>query len=139
MMPPKTGSSKVKVVIVGHKRNSIAKNENTKAKTDLGKAEKPKLNKPCWSWGKIGHWSKDCPVEKARKSEVVAQANTVLGTTSGPVANVVVGEAVASETKDGYVTYNLVLVSTSLSNEWLIDTRANVHICADITLFVSYQ
>ncbi|XP_074352004.1 uncharacterized protein LOC141691162 [Apium graveolens] len=41
-----------------------------------------------------GHWSKDCPVKKAKKAGVVAQANTVLGlaTTSGPVANMVVGE-----------------------------------------------
>ena len=69
---------------------------------------------------------------------MVAQANAVLGTTSGPVVNMVVGEATASETnEDRYVTYNPVLFSTYLSNEWLIDTGANVHICADISLFVS--
>ena len=62
----------------------------------------------------------------------------MLGTTSGHVVNMVVGEVVASETNNGYVTYNPELLSTYLSHEWLIDTRANVHICADITLFVSY-
>ena len=63
----------------------------------------------------------------------------VLETTGGPVANMVVGEAVASETDNGYVTYNPELLSTYLSHEWLIDIGANVHICDDITLFVSYQ
>ncbi|KAL8109050.1 hypothetical protein AgCh_025225 [Apium graveolens] len=41
--------------------------------------------------------SKDCPTKKAKKTEV-AQANAVLGTTSGPVVNMVVGEATASVT-----------------------------------------
>ena len=51
----------------------------------------------------------------------------------------VVGEVVASEIDDGYVTYNHVLLSTYMSHEWLVDTGANVHICADKTPFVSYQ
>ncbi|KAL8123254.1 hypothetical protein AgCh_011287 [Apium graveolens] len=56
---------------------------------------------------KVGHWSKDCPTKKAKKTEVVAQANAVLGTASGPVANMVVGEASTSETDvDRYVSYN---------------------------------
>ncbi|XP_074349708.1 uncharacterized protein LOC141689337 [Apium graveolens] len=51
----------------------------------------------------VGQKSKDCPSKKAKKVVVVAQANTVLGlgTTSGPVANMVVGEVVASRTDDG--------------------------------------
>ena len=43
------------------------------------------------------------------------------------------------KTDNDYVTYNLELLSTYLSHEWLIDTGANVHIYADIILFVSYQ
>nr|XP_017257012.1 PREDICTED: uncharacterized protein LOC108226243 [Daucus carota subsp. sativus] len=101
VMPTESGSSKVNVVTVGQKRKSVAKKVNTKPKTDKGKAKKSKANKPCWSCGQVGHWSKDCPVKKAKKAEVVAQANTVLGTTDGPVLNMVVGEAVASETNDG--------------------------------------
>ena len=68
-----------------------------------------------------------------------AQANAVLGTTGGHVANMVVSEVVASGTDNGYVTNNPELLSTYLSHEWLIDTGANIHICVDITLFVSYQ
>ncbi|KAL8120719.1 hypothetical protein AgCh_017774 [Apium graveolens] len=142
VMPVEHGSSsKVNVVTVGLKRKSVSKKDKTKPKIDKNKAKKPKANKPCWSCGQAGHWSKDCPVKKAKKAGVVAQANTVLGlaTTSGPVANMVVGEVVASKSNDGYVNYNPELLSTYLSNEWLVDTASNVHICANITLFVSYQ
>ncbi|KAK1395566.1 hypothetical protein POM88_005429 [Heracleum sosnowskyi] len=53
--------------------------------------------------GEVGHWSKDCPVKKAKKSDVVAQANNVLrtGTIVAPMANMVIGEASASVTNDG--------------------------------------
>ncbi|KAL8089895.1 hypothetical protein AgCh_039379 [Apium graveolens] len=57
---------------------------------------------------KVGHWSKDCPSKKAKKAGMVAQENTVLelGTMSGPVANTVIGEVVASGTDDGlFVPY----------------------------------
>ncbi|KAL8124691.1 hypothetical protein AgCh_012369 [Apium graveolens] len=140
VMPTEHGTSKVNIATVGQKRKAFAKKANSnKPKSDKDKAKKPKANKPCWSCGQVGHWSKDCPTKKAKKTEV-AQANVVLGTASGPVVNMVVIEATASETNvDRYVSYNPVIFSTYLSNEWLIDTGANVHICADISLFVSYQ
>lgn len=51
--------------------------------------------------------NKDCPIKKTKKVGVVAQANIVLrlGTTSGPVADMIVGEIVTSKVKDGYVPY----------------------------------
>ncbi|KAL8091587.1 hypothetical protein AgCh_034003 [Apium graveolens] len=120
-------------------RKAVTKKANTKY--DKNKAKKPKANKPCWSYGQVGHWSKYCLSKKAKKAGVVAQAYTVLGlgTTSGPVSNMVFGEVVAFKTNDGYFTYNPVLVSTFLSHKWLIDIGDNVHICVDISLFVSYQ
>jgi len=142
VMPSEHVSSpKVNVVTIGKKRKEFTKKVNTKPIKDKNKAKKPKTNKPCWSCGQVGHWSKDCPVKKAKKAEVVAQANSVLGaeTISAPMANMIIGEALASATNDGYVTYKPELLSTYLSHEWLIDTGANVHICADITPFVSYQ
>ncbi|KAK1374527.1 hypothetical protein POM88_030720 [Heracleum sosnowskyi] len=135
VMPVEHGSSKVNVVTVGQKRKVVTKKDNTRPKNDKNKAKKRKTNKPCWSCGQVGHWSKDCHAKKAKKYVVGAQANTVLGTTDGPKVNMVV----AFGTNDGYVTYNHVLLSTYLSHEWLIDTGANVHICTDISLFVSYQ
>ncbi|KAL8107110.1 hypothetical protein AgCh_023776 [Apium graveolens] len=85
----------------------LPKSWNDNTKIDKNNAKKPKKNKPYGSFGQVGHWRKDCPVNKAKKAGMVAQANTVLGlgTTSGP----------------------------------MIDTGANVHIYADITLFEFYQ
>ncbi|XP_074336999.1 uncharacterized protein LOC141674177 [Apium graveolens] len=98
VMPTEHGTSKVNIATVGQKRKAFAKKANSnKPKSDKDKAKKPKANKPCWSCGQVGHWSKDCPTKKAKKTEV-AQANVVLGTASGPVVNMVVGEATASET-----------------------------------------
>ncbi|KAL8110798.1 hypothetical protein AgCh_026508 [Apium graveolens] len=90
----------VNVVTVRKKRKVVTKKANTKP--DKNKAKRPKANKPCWSCGQVGHWSKDCPSKKAKKAGVVAQANTVLGlgTMNGPVANMVIGEVVASGTDD---------------------------------------
>ena len=68
------------VVTAGQKRKLITKKGNNKPIiTDKNKAKKPKANKPCWSCGQVGHWNKDCPNKKAKKSEVVAQENIVLG------------------------------------------------------------
>ena len=98
-------SSKVNVVTVGQKRKSISKKKNVKPKNNKNKVKKLKTNKLCWSYGQIYHQSKDCPIKKAKKAKVVVQANFMLGTTSGPMFNMVVSEAVASETNDGYANY----------------------------------
>ena len=80
VMPTEHGSAKVHVATVGQKRKAVTNKNNNKPKIDKDKAKKPKANKPCWSCGQVGHWSKDCPKKKAKKTEVVAQANAVLGT-----------------------------------------------------------
>ncbi|KAL8119462.1 hypothetical protein AgCh_016834 [Apium graveolens] len=98
--PVENGNLKVNVVTVGQKRKVVTKKANTKP--DKNKAKKSKANKSCWSCEKVDHWSKDCPSKKAKKNGVVTQANTVLGlgTTSEPVANMIVGEVVVSRTED---------------------------------------
>ena len=78
VMHAKHGGSKVNVVTVGHKRKSVARKENTKVKLDHNKAKKPKVNKLCWSCRQGGHWSKDCPAKKAKKSAVEAQDNGIV-------------------------------------------------------------
>ena len=82
-------------------------------RNDKDKAKKPKANKPCWSCGQVGHWSKDCPTKKAKKTEVVAQANAVLGTSSGPVVEhgCWVKLRLLKTNVDRYVTYNPTLFS----------------------------
>lgn len=101
VMPVEGSSSKVNVVTVGQKRK-LNTNKGVVKINDKDKPKKPKANKLCWSCGQVGHLSKKCPSKKAKKSEVVAQVNTVLGTTGGPVVNMVVGEASASVTDDGH-------------------------------------
>ncbi|KAL8116468.1 hypothetical protein AgCh_022828 [Apium graveolens] len=80
-------SSKLNVVIVGLKRKVVTK--KAKTKPNKNKAKKLKINKPYWSFGKIGHLSNDCPSNKPKKHGMVAQANNVLGlgTSCGKVAN----------------------------------------------------
>lgn len=68
--------------------------------------------------GRFRHGVRTTLQRKGRKPRRVAQANAVLGSETGLIANIVVGEASASETnKDQYVSYNPVLFSTYLSNE----------------------
>ncbi|KAL8108528.1 hypothetical protein AgCh_024838 [Apium graveolens] len=89
VMSTEHSTSKVNVATVGLKRKAVPKKVNSnKPKSDKDKDKKPKANKPC----------EDCPTKKAKKTEVVAHANAVSGTASGPVVNMVVGEATTSET-----------------------------------------
>ncbi|KAL0394318.1 UNVERIFIED_CONTAM: hypothetical protein Slati_4398000 [Sesamum latifolium] len=44
-----------------------------------------------------------------------------------------------SEATEGYVFVQPELLTIYESCDWLIDTGANVHVCADKSLFVSYQ
>jgi hypothetical protein len=39
----------------------------------------------------------------------------------------------------GYNNSLLTVLSVCLSPEWWIDTGANIHVCADISIFSSYQ
>ncbi|KAL2252509.1 UNVERIFIED_CONTAM: Retrovirus-related Pol polyprotein from transposon TNT 1-94 [Sesamum indicum] len=72
---------------------------------------------------KVGHWLKLCPNKKAKTGQTVV--NVVVGGSSG-ASNWLV--SVQPELLDIYKLY-----------DWLIDTRANVHIFADKSLFLSYQ
>ncbi|KAL0421219.1 UNVERIFIED_CONTAM: hypothetical protein Slati_3144800 [Sesamum latifolium] len=51
----------------------------------------------------------------------------------------VVGGASTSGATEGYVSVQPELLNIYEPCDWLIDTGANVHVCADKSLFVSYQ
>ncbi|KAL2232101.1 UNVERIFIED_CONTAM: Retrovirus-related Pol polyprotein from transposon TNT 1-94 [Sesamum indicum] len=115
--------------IVGKpKVNKINTNSKAINKSKASKNKKPKANKPCWNCGQVGHWAKLCPDKKAKTGQAVV--NMVVGGSSG---------ASTLGATDGYVSVQPELLTIYEPYDWLIDTGANVHVCADKSLFVSYQ
>ncbi|KAL0326149.1 UNVERIFIED_CONTAM: Retrovirus-related Pol polyprotein from transposon TNT 1-94 [Sesamum radiatum] len=76
----------------------------------------------------VGHWAKLCPNKKAKTGQAVV--NMVVGGSSG---------ASTLGATEGYVSIQPELLTIYEPCDWLIDTGANVHVCADKSLFVSYQ
>ncbi|KAL0434112.1 UNVERIFIED_CONTAM: hypothetical protein Slati_2745500 [Sesamum latifolium] len=76
----------------------------------------------------VGHWAKLCPNKKAKTAQ--AAVNMVVEGSSG---------VSTSGATEGYVFVQPELLTIYEPCDWLIDTGANVHICADKSLFVSYQ
>ena len=75
-----------------------------------------------------GHYSRDCPNRADRK------ANASHGSAGSKNVNM----TTLGTTEDGYSNLSTVL-SVFQSTSWWFDTGANVHVCADISLFSSYQ
>ncbi len=69
--------------------------------------------------GKPGHWAKDCLEHKDKKS-----------------ANMSISEGGGTS---GYGNFLPTVLSICHSPDWWVDTGANIHVCADISLFSSYQ
>jgi hypothetical protein len=94
--------------------------------TNFKKKEMKKLNMSdveCFVCGKTGHFAKQCTERKGKKNQQ-GKNNS---------ANMVVSEAKAI----GYGnTYTVLTACQPI--EWWIDTGANIHVCADISLFSSY-
>ena len=90
-----------------------------KANTEFKKKGKGKGS--CFVCGNSGHWAKDCPDRKDKQKK---SANMVISDAGGT---------------SGYGNYLPTVLSVCQSPEWWIDTGANIHVCADISLFSSYQ
>ncbi|KAL0387554.1 UNVERIFIED_CONTAM: hypothetical protein Sradi_2637200 [Sesamum radiatum] len=116
-------------LIVGKQRvNNINSNSKVINKGKTAKNKKLKANKSCWNCGQVGHWAKLCPNKKAKIGQAVVHM-VVRGSS---------GASTSGATK-GYVSVQLELLTIYEPCDWLFDTRANVHVCADKSLFVSYQ
>ncbi|KAL0431130.1 UNVERIFIED_CONTAM: hypothetical protein Sradi_0739000 [Sesamum radiatum] len=76
----------------------------------------------------VGNWAELCPNKKVKTGQTVV--NMIVGGSSG------VSTLVATE---GYVFVQPELLTIYGPCDWLIDTGANVHVCADKYLFVSYH
>ena len=96
------------------------KNANKPKPAQFKKKGNNKEKGLCFVCGACDHWAKECPdrKDKAKKS-----------------ANMVISEAGGS----GYGNYLPTILSVCLSPEWWVDTGANIHVCANISLFSTYQ
>jgi hypothetical protein len=120
------GTSSVNVV---QKNNSNKSHNNKKknkqenpTKTKQSTNFKNKNKKNCFVCGDLGHFIGECENRKWNGSK--KSANMVIDETAGT-------------SRYGNILPTVLLVYHS--PEWWIDTGANIHVCADISLFLSYQ
>jgi hypothetical protein len=125
------GEGHVTANFVQQKGKSSGKNKgnskpsfNKPVKTTTFKKKKPNRDRSdltCFTYGEPDHFSKDCPERADHRGKNTKNVNVMT----------------ASNT-DGYDNlFTVLLVFQSPS--WWIDTGANVHVCADISMFTSYQ
>jgi hypothetical protein len=82
---------------------------------------KDKMN--CFTYGKTGHFSRECPEAKWKPPSPQKSASTVET------------EAAIS----GYGKFLPCVFSVFHSPDWWVDNSTNIHVCADIFLFSFYQ
>jgi hypothetical protein len=108
----------------GKNKGNFKPSFNKPVKTTTFKKKKPNRDKSdltCFTCGEPDHFSKDCPEcadhrgKKAKNVNVLTASNT-----------------------DGYGNLFTIL-SVFQSPSWWIDTGANIHVYADISMFTSYQ
>jgi hypothetical protein len=104
--------------------NKVSQTTNFKKKKGKNKEKKD----PCWVCGETGHWSPRCPQHKGKKSQVGQNSKSV---------NMIVSSM--EEGTTGYGNLVPTVLSVFQSTEWWVDTGANVHVCANISMFTSYQ
>jgi hypothetical protein len=78
--------------------------------------------------GETGHWAHRCPQRKGKKGQSGQNSNFV---------NTVIGNIEEGTTRYGNKLPTV--LSMFHPTEWWVDTSANVHVCADISMFNSYQ
>ena len=98
----------------------VENKNNTNQTTDFKKKKNIKKGS-CFVCENPSYWAKDCP---DRKDKYKKSTNVIVASTDGGTS--------------GYDNLPSVLSVCHLP-DWWIDTGANIHVCADISLFSSYQ
>jgi hypothetical protein len=101
------------------KNQQDVKPKNT---TSFKKKKNDKEKDNCFTCGKTGHFARDFPNAKWKPNQKKS-------------ANMVEAEGGTS----GYGNSLHAVLSVFNSPDWWIDTGANIHVCADKSLFSSYQ
>ena len=78
--------------------------------------------------GETSLWANRCPQRKGKKGQAGQNSNSI---------NMVIGNMEERTSGFGNLLPTVVLVFQP--TEWWVDTGANVHVCADISMFTSYQ
>jgi hypothetical protein len=113
--------------------NMVQKNSNASHKTMKPKQatlfKKKNKGVGCFVCGSIDQWASACPDRKFKQEKKPAQEKKT--------TNMVVSDT--AEGTSGYVNLLPTILSVFQSPEWWAYTSANIHVCADISLFSSYQ
>jgi hypothetical protein len=124
--------------MIQKKNSNASHNNNNKNKNKQRNATKPKQaasfkrkNKGagCFICGSTVHWASACLYCKFKQDKKSAQEKIT--------ANMVFSET--AEGTSGYGNLLPTVLSVCQSPEWWANTGANIHVCADISLFSSYQ
>jgi hypothetical protein len=102
-----------------NKRKGKQQPFNAKATTTFKKKKKDTSEMSCFTCSELSRFATDCLKHADRKDKKV---------------NLVT----ATNTNDGYGSLPTVLLVFQ-SPSWWLDTGANIHVCANISLFSSYQ
>jgi hypothetical protein len=107
-------------------RNKKKKNKqenNSKPKQTTNFKKKKNKDGDCFVYGTEEHWTSACPDRKFKREKKAA--NMVVSETEGGAS--------------GYGNSIPIVLSVCHSLEWWMDTGANINVCADASLFSSYQ
>nr|KYP35738.1 Retrovirus-related Pol polyprotein from transposon TNT 1-94 [Cajanus cajan] len=89
----------------------------------------------CFVCGRNNHFAKDCFHRRRQPKDITSDSKF----SSQPQANVITANASSDSPSNKYHVTILELNFVYNSNDWWIDSGANVHVCADKKLFSSYQ
>jgi hypothetical protein len=105
-----------------NKRKKPSENPPKVKEADRPSKKKRKQGGACYTCGSPDHFAAKCPDRKDRKAP--------------KTENMVVSEGGGTT---GYGNFLPTILSVCSSPEWWIDSGANIHVCADISMFSSCQ